>query len=68
MGSPKAFDMTRRQFVTSSAATLAAGSWMREARAANLADQAPSKQLGDRPSRVIIDTDRLRSPEMCRWI
>jgi inosine-uridine nucleoside N-ribohydrolase len=54
---PKAFDMTRRQFVTSSAATLAAGSWMREARAANLASQAPSNQPGNGPTRVIIDTD-----------
>jgi inosine-uridine nucleoside N-ribohydrolase len=53
----KAFDMTRRQFVTSSAATLAAGSWMREGRAANLANQAPSSPPGDSPTRVIIDTD-----------
>jgi inosine-uridine nucleoside N-ribohydrolase len=54
---PKALEMTRRQFVASSAATLAAGSWMREARSANLAHPGPSNQPGDGPTRVIIDTD-----------
>lgn len=54
----KAFGMTRRQFVTSSAVTLAAGNLVREAGAATLASQGSSNEQAHRGAhRVIIDTD-----------
>jgi inosine-uridine nucleoside N-ribohydrolase len=70
------FGITRRQFVTSSAATLAAGAWLRRA----LASEQPSLRISEQavgtgPFRVIIDTDpgvddafalllAMRSPEL----
>jgi inosine-uridine nucleoside N-ribohydrolase len=54
---PKALNMTRRKFVASSAATLAAGGWMPVTGGANLARQAASNQPVGGPARVIIDTD-----------
>jgi inosine-uridine nucleoside N-ribohydrolase len=54
----KAFGMTRRQFVTSSAVTIAAGNLVREAGAATLATQGSSNEQAHRGAhRVIIDTD-----------
>ncbi|HZR56159.1 MAG TPA: nucleoside hydrolase [Terriglobales bacterium] len=54
----KAFGMTRRQFVTSSAVTFAAGSLVREAGATTLTGMSPSNEPASHGTkRVIIDTD-----------
>jgi inosine-uridine nucleoside N-ribohydrolase len=71
----KAFGITRRQFVTSSAATLAAGGLARNARANVQAAGSSNKEPLGGSNRVIIDTDpgvddalalllAMRSPEL----
>jgi inosine-uridine nucleoside N-ribohydrolase len=68
--------ITRREFVTSSAATLAAGAWSRQTHASEQPSPGTAEQLaGAGPLRVIIDTDpgvddafalllAMRSPEL----
>lgn len=68
--------ITRREFVTSSAATLAAGAWSRQTHASEQLSPGTAEQLaGAGPLRVIIDTDpgvddafalllAMRSPEL----
>src|SRR5246127_3101471 len=53
---PRAFGMTRREFVTTSAASLGLGAIARSAQGAIAVKQA-SQQSAGRTSRVIIDTD-----------